>query len=161
MTHNIISVNIINAISNEIERLGKAYLVLNSNQKVYLPQLNFGLYPDALVVCEKPLFWDENEVLLLNPVLIVEVLSKSTGAYDKKGKFEEYKTLPSFKEYVLIEQNECRVESRFREEPNLWRDTVADDLNGTIHLKSIGCTVSLSKIYKNIEFPTPSKKRPR
>lgn len=153
-THNIITANTITAIYNEIEKQDKAFLTLN-NQIVYLPKLNFGLYPDALVVAEKPKYWDNNEVLLINPILIVEVLSKSTRNYDRKEKFSEYKTLPSFKEYVLIEQNECSVESRFREEQHLWRETFASSLEESIHLKSIGCSISLSKIYRNIEFPPP------
>jgi Uma2 family endonuclease len=154
-SHNIIAGNVITQLNIEIEKLGKDFLVFTSNQKVYLPKLNFGLYPDALVVAEKPKYWDNNEVLLLNPILIVEVLSKSTRNYDQKEKFLEYKTLPSFKEYVLIEQNECSVESRFREEQHLWRETFASSLEESIHLKSIGCSISLAKIYKNIEFPPP------
>ncbi len=159
--HNAISANTITAIKNAARQIGKRLLVLSSDQQVYLPKLNFGLYPDALVICEKPLFWDDNEVLLINPLLIVEVLSKSTGGYDKKGKFEEYKTLQSLKEYVLIEQNDYSVESRFREEPNLWRETFATDINDSIHLKSIGCTISLADIYEEIEFQPPAKKKSR
>lgn len=153
-THNIIAANTITALNNALESAPKKYLVFSSNQKIYLPPLNFGLYPDALVVCEKPLYWDENEVLLINPILIVEVLSKSTSAYDRGDKFSEYKTLPSFKEYVLIEQTEYKVESRFREEPDLWRETIVADPSGKISLKSIGCSLPLSKVYKNIEFKT-------
>ncbi len=160
-THNIIAANTISAIKTEARKHGKRLMVFSFNQKVYLPKLNFGLYPDALVICEKPLYWDDNEVLLVNPLLIVEVLSKSTGAYDRKDKFSEYKTLDSFKEYVLIEQNGCSVESRFREEPTLWRETLVTDPNGSIHLSSIGCTISLADIYEEIEFQPPAKKKSR
>ncbi len=153
-THNIIVMNIGSALKFALKAQSKKYIVFGGTQKVYLPPLNYGLYPDALVVCEKPLYWDDNEVLLINPVLIVEVLSKSTSAYDRGDKFSEYKTLPSFKEYVLIEQTECRVESRFREEPDLWRETVVAEPNGKILLKSIGCSLSLADVYENIEFKT-------
>lgn len=160
--HNEITANTITAIKIAVKSLEKRYRVFNSNQKVYLPPLNFGLYPDALVVCEKPLYWDDNEVLLINPILIVEVLSKSTSAYDKGDKFSEYKTLPSFKEYVLIEQNSSKIESRFREEPDLWRETIATDPNGHILLKSVGCSLSLADVYENIEFkPAPPAKAPK
>ena len=152
--HNIIGANTITALNIALKSAPKKYIVFNSNQKIYLPPLNFGLYPDALVVCEKPLYWDDNEVLLINPLLIVEVLSKSTSAYDRGDKFSEYKTLPSFKEYVLIEQTGCKVESRFREEPDLWRETVVTDPNNHIFLKSIGCRLSLADVYENIEFKT-------
>lgn len=153
-THNIIAVNTTTALQNALKSASKKYIVFNSNQKIYLPPLNFGLYPDALVVCEKPLYWDDNEVLLINPLLIVEVLSKSTSAYDRGDKFSEYKTLPSFKEYVLIEQNTCEVESRFREEPDLWRETIVTDINRQILLKSVGCSIALADVYENIEFKT-------
>jgi Uma2 family endonuclease len=160
--HNIIGANTITALNIALKSAPKKYIVFNSNQKIYLPPLNFGLYPDALVVCEKPLYWDDNEVLLINPILIVEVLSKSTSAYDRGDKFSEYKTLSSFKEYVLIEQNNCSVESRFREEPDLWRETVVTDPNGHILLKSIGCSLSLADVYENIDLKpaaTPKGRR--
>lgn len=157
--HNEITANTVTAIKIAVKPLKKRYRVFSSNQKIYLPQLNFGLYPDALVVSEKPSYWDDNQLLLVNPLLIVEVLFKSTRAYDRGDKFSEYKTLPSFKEYVLIEQDRCSVESLYREEPDLWRETIVTNPNGHILLKSIGCSLSLADIYENIEFKTakPSK----
>lgn len=158
--HNEITANTVTAIKIAVKPLKKRYRVFSSNQKIYLPKLNFGLYPDALVVSEEPVYWDDNELLLVNPLLIVEVLSKSTRAYDRGDKFSEYKTLPSFKEYVLIEQNSCRVESLFREEPDLWRETIVTDPKGHIPLKSIGCSLSLADIYENIGFKTAQPKKP-
>ena len=157
--HNIIAMNVGSALKYALKNQVKKYFLYSSNQKIYLPKLNFGLYPDAVAVCENPLYWDDNQVLLINPVLIVEVLSKSTGNYDRAEKFTEYKTLPSFQEYLLIEQNKCRVESRFREEPDLWRDTVEEDPSGSIFLRSVGCTLSLADIYDGIEFPPAPKTR--
>ena len=155
--HNIIGGNIITALNMSFMATDKNYIVSGLQQMVYLPKLNFGLYPDALVITEKPKFWDTNEVLLINPIVIIEVLSKSTKKYDRKDKFTEYKTLPSFKEYVLIEQNKVHVETRFREEPNLWRDTIVTDMADSIYLKSLDCSISLKHIYRNIEFPRPKK----
>jgi Uma2 family endonuclease len=158
-THNIIVVNVASAIKFELKTLGKKYFVFSSSQKVYLPSLNITLYPDALVVCEMPLYWDDNEVLLINPVLIIEVLSKSTGDYHRGDKFLKYKTLESFKEYVLIDQYSCEIESRYREEPNLWRDTLVNDMDNSIFLKSLGCSIKLSDIYEYIEFPPQKPKK--
>ncbi len=84
---------------------------MGSQQLVYLPDLNFSLYPDVLTVADSPFYWDNNEVLLINPLLIVEFLSRSTKKHDQTGKFDEYKTLPSFREYVLIDPDKCRVEN--------------------------------------------------
>ncbi len=152
--HNILSSNATIHIGSAIQALGKNYILFSSDQKIYLPELNYGLYADALVVCEEPKYWQGNDLLLINPVLIIEVLSKSTQKYDRTGKFDEYKTLPSFKEYLLIRQDECHVESRYKEEPNLWRETTATNLDSNIFLKSIGCELSLKALYKNVKLDT-------
>ncbi len=150
--HNLISANAVIALGKAIEASGGDFLIFSNSQKVYLPTLNFGIYPDALVISESPKYWDTNEVLLINPLLIVEVLSKSTRAYDKKEKFDEYQTLPSFREYVLVEQGKAQVETRFREEPGLWRYTTYTDLSDQIVLKSIGCSISMSEVYRRVQL---------
>ena len=155
--HNIIGMNIGAALKVAVKSLDKKYIVSGLQQLVYLPELNFGLYPDVIVIAEKPEYWDNNQVLLTNPIVIIEVLSRSTKKYDRTEKFNEYKTIPSFQEYILIDQNKCHVESRFREEQNLWRDTIIIDIEKSIQLKSINCCVELSDIYENIEF-TKAKK---
>lgn len=158
--HNEIAVNITTAIKIALKNLDTTYRVFNSNQNIYLPTLNFGLYPDAVVVCEAPQYHDANELLLLNPLLIVEVLSRSTSKYDRDDKFVEYMTAPSFKEYLLIEQDFCKVESRFQEESDLWRNTRVEDMEDSIYLKSIGCSIALSDIYEHIVFkPTKTRRR--
>ena len=152
-THNEIAMNIATAIKFAVKSLPKRYRIFSSDQKIYLPTLNFGLYPDVLVVCEKPEYWDNNEILMTNPVLIVEVLSKSTKSYDRGDKFLEYKTLPSFMEYVLIEQTKYSAETFYREEPNLWRNNIVTDPTGTLSLQSLGCSIQMADIYEHIEFP--------
>jgi Uma2 family endonuclease len=127
-------------------------IVLAAKQLIYFPKLNFSVYPDVLVVCEAPQYFDDNQVLLINPILVVEVLSRSTGKYDRTTKFDEYKTLDSFKEYVLIDQKKCRIETRFQEEPGLWREKVYTNLSDSILLKSVDCAVEASMIYRKIEI---------
>lgn len=153
--HNIITANTITILNNKINEIDADFTVFTNNQKVYLPALNYGLYPDALVVSESPKYWDENEVLLTNPLLIVEVLSKSTHKYDRQEKFEEYKTLPSFREYVLIDQTKMQVETRFREEPDLWRFKTYTNPEEPILLKSIGCSINMPAIYKKVNWAAP------
>jgi len=109
------------------------------------------LYPDALVVCQKPEFWNGRKDVLLNPILIVEVLSPSTEKYDRHDKFMSYKNIPSFMEYVMVRQDKMKVETWFREETHLWRETTFSD-EGDIKLASIGISISIDKIYRNIEF---------
>lgn len=162
--HNEISANITAAIKNAVRQKKTVYRVFSNNQKIYLPELNIGYYPDALVVCEKPEYWDDEQLLLTNPLLIVEVLSKSTRNFDHNNKFSHYKTLPSFAEYVLIEQTHCQVETWFREAPDLWRTTTVKDPAGVLPLRSIGCELSMADIYEHIALEaarTTTPKRPR
>lgn len=149
-THNIITVNIGSALKVALKATGEQYVVLGNSQKVYFPEMNMGLYPDVLVVCEKPEYWDDEQLLLTNPLLIVEVLSKSTRNFDHNNKFSHYKTLPSFKEYVLIEQTHCHIETWYREAPDLWRTTTVKAPAGVLPLRSIGCELSMADIYEHI-----------
>lgn len=151
--HNFIGANMIAALKNTVKTKDRKYLVSGLQQLVYLPILNISLYPDVIVIAERPEYWDNNQVLLINPIVIIEVLSKSTKKYDRTEKFTEYKTLTSFQEYVLIDPNKCHVETRFREEPNLWRDTIVTELSASIYLKSINCSIAVSDIYEDIVFP--------
>ena len=151
--HNIISGNVIFLLNQATMPLPKDYMVFSSDQLVYFPALNHGVYADALVVCEKPLYWDDDNLLLINPILVVEVLSRSTRGYDRAGKFSKYKTLESFCEYVLVEQDKPHVESWFRESPGLWRETIVTDLSDALHLKSLDIPLPLAGVYRHIEFP--------
>lgn len=148
--HNKIIMNVGTALNISIKLSGKKYWVMGGQQKVFMPALNWGVFPDVLVVTDKPLYWDDNQVLLINPIVIIEVLSRSTKRHDRTTKFTDYKTLESFQEYVLIDQNKCYVETHFREEPNVWKGTDFKDINASIHLKSIDCTISIADIYENI-----------
>ena len=100
--HNIIVANMSAELIFAFRTNNKDFTVMGSQQLVYLPDLNFSLYPDVLTVAQTPQYWDKNEVLLINPLLIVEVLSRSTKKYDQNGKFDEYKTLPSFKAFDAL-----------------------------------------------------------
>ncbi|MFY7912954.1 MAG: Uma2 family endonuclease [Emticicia sp.] len=150
--HNLIAMNIAVEMTNTTENLGKNYLFYGSDQKIYFPSLDEGVYADALAVCEKPLFWDNDDLLLINPILVVEVLSKSTQKYDRTGKFDRYKTLESFKEYVMIRQDICYAEVWYRERPGLWHETIVMDIEGKLPLQSLGVEISMKRIYKNVSF---------
>ena len=150
--HNLIAMNIAIEMTNTTERLGKNYLFYGSDQKIYFPNLDEGVYADSLAVCEKPLYWDNDDLLLINPILVVEVLSKSTQKYDRTGKFDKYKTLESFKEYVMIRQDICYAEVWYRERPGLWHETIVTNIDGKLPLQSLGVEVSMKRIYKNVSL---------
>jgi Uma2 family endonuclease len=150
--HNIIAVNMMARMVIGLENADKNYVVFPSDQKVYFPSLDEGVYADALAVCEKPLYWDDSQLLLINPIVVVEVLSKSTQKYDRTGKFDKYKTLESFKEYVMIRQDECYAEVWYRESPGRWQETIVTDIKGELPLQSVGISISMERIYRNVEL---------
>ena len=132
-----------------------AFEVFNSDTKIYLPKLSIYHYPDALVVAGQPEFASEEVGAILNPILIVEVLSDSTGRFDRFEKFTHYKTLSSFREYVLIHQDRPQIDSFLRQEdPSLWRISEVTGLDSEVHFQSIDVKVALSKIYRRVSFET-------
>lgn len=149
--HNKIGANIIIALGQIFETNQLSFEVISSDQKVYIPKLNQVLYPDALVVYQKPEFWNGRKDVLLNPILIVEVLSPTTEKYDRHDKFMSYKNIPTFMEYVMVRQDTKEVETWYREETHLWRETTVND-SGEVKLTSVGISISLDKVYRNIEF---------
>jgi Uma2 family endonuclease len=154
--HNIISVNMMTEMKAVLKKLDKKYIIFPSDQKIYFPSLDSGVYADALAVCEKPIYWDDEQLLLINPIIVVEVLSKSTQKYDRSGKFDKYKTLESIREYILIRQDECYAEVWFRESPGRWQETIIKDIDSDILLQSVGVSISMQDVYENIEFDTKS-----
>ena len=150
--HNQIAAQFTSALIVALEDIKPNHIIYNSDMKIYIPLFNHAVYPDAVVVCEAPEYWNGREDMILNPILVVEVLSNSTEDYDRGNKFMKYKTLDSFKEYVLVRQDKYQVETWHRELPGLWRETIEEDKTKDIKLASLGISISLSKIYKNVNL---------
>jgi Uma2 family endonuclease len=110
-------------------------------------------YPDISVVCSEPEFIGEEErTTLLNPILIVEVLSDATHAYDRGEKFKMYRSIASLREYVLIEQKCPAIELRRRNADNTWSTSTVDSLDQIVHFASIDVDLPLTRIYERVEF---------
>jgi Uma2 family endonuclease len=109
-------------------------------------------YPDITAVCGEPEFEDENFDTLMNPQLVIEVLSNSTESYDRGKKFAHYRTIASLREYVLVSQTECRIERFSRHENGDWLYTESTDPDGSIELTSIACRLFLSRVYHKVDF---------
>ena len=124
-----------------------------------LPQTAKGQYsyPDLVVVCGVPLFHDEYRDVLLNPKLIIEVLSPATEAYDRGQKFLRYRTwLESLTDYLVVAQSEPLVEHFTRQGNGPWVIAAAvNDISGCVEIAGIGCTLQLSEVYYRIIFPVP------
>ena len=147
--HSLIVVNMCTALLLQLaDRPCKVY---NSDMRVRVEEDGPYAYPDVSVVCGEAEFADEERDNLLNPTVIVEVLSPSTEAYDRGDKFAHYRRLETLREYVLIAQDQLRIE-HYRREGAGWVLTEISDPNGTLNLPSIDCHVAVSAIYEKIEF---------
>jgi Uma2 family endonuclease len=112
-------------------------------------------YPDVVVVCGKPQFLDKKFDTLLNPTVIIEVLSETTESYDRNKEFELYCALESLKEYVMISSLRVRAERYTREPDGTWNYDGKTRMEDTIDLRSIDCHLRLADVYERVEF-TPS-----
>jgi Uma2 family endonuclease len=149
--HNLICKNIIYGLEYFLDKKSD-YWVFGSDQKIYLPDYDIYVYADALVVSGKPIESDEKTSAIINPILIIEVLSNSTAAYDGGKKFIQYQSLPTFKEYVLIRQEKPEVKTFFREDNDLWRSKDFLGIDNAVHFRSVDVTLPFTRIYKNIIF---------
>lgn len=110
-------------------------------------------YPDVTAVCGQPLLADDRGDILLNPAVIFEVLSPSTEYYDRGVKFQHYREVQSLQDYILVAQDQIRIEQYTRGDANTW--TLRDSLHAedVLTIASIGVSVPLAAIYERIEFP--------
>ncbi len=146
--HNLIINNVVFGLNQGLDDEKDVY-IFGSDQKIFLPKYNFYVYPDAVVVSDKPIVSEKGHAIL-NPILIVEVLSDSTEDYDRGQKFLQYQSIPTFKEYVLVRQDMPEVTTLFREEPNLWRTTEVEGIENSVFLKAVNISLALSRIYKKV-----------
>lgn len=131
--------------------------VFASNMQIKVPSAPPYRYADGSVVCGKVEVERFNGVdLLLNPVLIYEVLSPSTEAYDRGDKFTHYKSIESLREYLLIAQHRPHVTHYVRQQDGSWSYSEINGLDGTVYLPSLGITLKLSDVYQNVEFESDS-----
>jgi Uma2 family endonuclease len=148
--HNLICANMITTLKNQLR--GRPCKVYPSDMRVKIEAARLYTYPDISVVCGEAQFADEMLDTLVNPMVIIEVLSPSTERYDRGKKFQQYRDLPSLQEYVLITQDGPRIE-RFRlQETGIWEFTDAKGLEASLELSSIGCVLALAEVYEQVTF---------
>ncbi|MGH9941161.1 MAG: Uma2 family endonuclease [Pyrinomonadaceae bacterium] len=143
--HNLIAANII--ISIGVQLRNRPCRVYPSDLKVRVPNSKRFFYPDVSVVCGETRFADDERDVILNPILIVEILSDSTAAYDRGVKFLSYQQIESLQEYLLVSQDEVMAEHYVRQNNDAWIYTKAIGLAETIILPSIECEAALKDIY--------------
>ena len=148
--HVLIVTNVVGELHSELKE--GPCTVYSTDLRVRVAPTGLYTYPDVIVLCDGPRFSDEQEDTLLNPALIIEVLSESTKDYDRGGKFEQYRTIESFVEYLLIAQDRPHVEHHTRQPDGNWILHETNSLEDTIQLKSGPCSLRIADIYAKIDF---------
>lgn len=148
--HSLIAGSLNTALDNAIDKEGRNCFVFNSDMNVRIEKYNKGIYPDLSAVYGEIEYYNEKQTVLNNAILFIEVLSESTKEYDKSEKFEMYRSIPSFREYMVVYQTIPRVQTWYREVNGLWRISSAQGLDQSIQLYSIACNIALADIYKRV-----------
>lgn len=155
--HNLIVLNIASEVRAQLR--GRPCETYPSDMRVRVPSRQLYSYPDVTVVCGEPQFEDSQVDTLLNPTLLVEVLSPSTERYDRGTKFRAYRTIPALRELLFVSQEGPLVERYRRGADGQWLLSEAAGLEAEIALESIGCTLALRDIYERVTFPPPDHER--
>ena len=153
IAHNDICANVYGNLFIALRKKPCRYFA--SDLKVAIETKKTFYYPDAMVICGEVQRFQEKDHLVTNPILVVEVLSPSTEQKDRGEKFIAYQKLPSFKEYVLISQDQFSVEIFFKQDEKSWlyrRFTEEDEM---IPLQSIDSSIRLGDLYENVVFAEP------
>jgi Uma2 family endonuclease len=130
---------------------GKDCETFANDMRVKVSPTGMYTYPDIVAVCGEARFEDQHTDTLLNPTVIVEVLSESTEAYDRGEKFAHYRRLETLREYVLVAQDKIRIE-HFRREGEEWILSEVSGSDATLHLGSIDCHIGVAAIYEKVDF---------
>lgn len=149
LAHNRIVTNLIGEIGNQLK--GHSYAIMAINMRILVRETGFFAYPDLVIIDDRPEFLDREEDTLLNPFLIIEILSPATEDWDRNVKSAHYRRLASLNAYILVSQSKILVEHHYRQEGDRAL-SVASQADESLHLASIGCEVPLSHIYARV-FP--------
>jgi Uma2 family endonuclease len=143
--HIIIVANLICSLVAQLK--GRSCKAYSNDMRVRVSETGLCTYPDVVVVSGEPLFYDEHKDTLLNPAIIIEVLSESTEAYDRGEKFEHYRTIESLSDYLLVAQDKPRIEHLMRLPNNKWFFSEDSNIQESIEIPSIACNLALADVY--------------
>ncbi|MEL7120812.1 MAG: Uma2 family endonuclease [Bacteroidota bacterium] len=152
LNHGILCGNAYNELSSNLEDSDSSCNAYGSEIRIHIEAVDSIVYPDAMVICEEINTSDKDKDAVINPIVIVEVLSKSTESYDRGDKFYKYRQLDSFREYILISQDKPMVETFYKKEDNVWEIARYIGLDAQIVVKSLGVTINSQELYLNVKF---------
>lgn len=162
LRHSLIAANLIQAVGSQLR--GRPCRVFTADLRLKVEASGLLTYPDLSVICGLPEFAAGTDDTVVNPTLIVEVLSDSTEAFDRGRKFEHYRRMPALREYLLVSQHEPRIEQYVRREAGRWELQEAAGLDASLALPSLGVTLALAGVFEGVEFsplPLPATPPPR
>ena len=148
--HNLLVTNIIIQLGQQTRH--RPCRVYPSDMRVRVSATGLYTYPDVIALCGEPKFLDDHRDTLLNPSLIVEVLSPSTEAYDRGRKFDHYQSIESLAEYLLVASDRVHADLYRRQPDGLWVLSPAGQPGDTVELVSIGCRLLLADVYEKVDF---------
>jgi Uma2 family endonuclease len=131
---------------------GTSYEVFTGDVRLWIPRYRTHTYPDVMVIQGEPVYHENRQDTITNPVLIVEVLSKSTKNYDRGDKFEFYRSIPEFREYITIDQYRFKVEHFAKTSEGKWVLTEYDSADAVLALSSLDFQITLRDIYERVNF---------
>lgn len=150
VNHNYIAINLTSGLKYGLK--GQPYRVFMSDLRLSIPTKNIYTYPDVMVIATPVVYVEGRRDTIINPQIIVEVLSRSTESYDRGQKFEYYRRVNSLREYILIDQYRYYVEQFSKTEDDKWLLSEYQGDESVLSLSSVEFQISLSEIYENVEF---------
>ena len=152
INHNRITDNFY-ATLNFAFRQQEKYEVFNNDMCLWIPQKLIYTYPNVMIIADEPEFVNNRTDTITNPQVIIEVLSKSTKSYDREDKFAAYRTIPTFQEYLLIDQNRIYVEQFSKTGKKRWNLCEYDEEDENISFETLPFEISLQDLYNKVKFP--------
>jgi Uma2 family endonuclease len=147
--HNLVNVNLVAVLRPQLRKIPcKIYA---NDMRVQISENNY-VYPDLVVACKNPEFIRKPLDTLINPTLIIEIMSPTTEAYDRRDKFKRYRQIASLQEYIIIPQNELSLEQHIRQSENTWLWTEHRGADTIVTFSSIDCQVRLGDIFEQVNF---------
>lgn len=148
--HNQIALNLSGSLNFALKR--QPYRVFVTDQRLWIPRKRIYTYPDVMIVEGELQLQEGRRDTILNPLMMAEVLSPSTRSYDKDEKFAAYRTISTFREYLLIEQSKMHVEHYVKNEQKRWTFSEYDDAEEVVSFNSISFQITLADLYDKVEF---------
>ena len=150
VSHNIIAANLLIAMGQRLK--GKPCKPFNSDQRIHIPNNSLFTYPDISVVCGEIITLDDDGWNILNPIIIIEILSPSTRDYDRGSKFKLYRAIPTLAEYILVDSESVSVEIFRVNENKTWLLEEFEQPKQALFIRSLGFSISLDEIYDGVTF---------